>query len=679
MPPSVAAGRCPECRTFYQGNEDVCRVCGNSRRQISRKPLRFTSVLRVSVVVVAVAFCGLVGLFYYLRSHLVRSEAYAHALSLALSSPDVQKLLGSDIRVSGSPVGHVLSFDGSEFAEWRVPLSGSHGKGHLYGVANELDGAWNYSRVVFESGKQRVELTPVRRLSLPETPTKTVYIVPLGLTSGESLDWVPSYYQARLGIDVTLLPPVPLDGDLINHTRDQVDGDRVTGEFLQQKFPQFAQDPSVILIAVTSKDMYSPVLGWNYTENLRTEGRFAVVSTARLRPFDFAQKLNPEWLNSRLQKQLTKNIVMLYFDLPMSSDYTSLLSGGVLTGYEIDRMSGSLIGAEGTWDPFFEGGEPSVSIYDVQGKSLLWKRQTTYTAPPDTRSQVFTAELGAGILVQRKADFVFPNDSAMQFTRIYRNQDERSRAFGIGATDSFDMFLVGKMGVAVDLIIGGERRIHFPRGQPRSGQRGDVYRPRKGQGFIEAVCIGDQWTVTATDGSVYRFLYQPNALPEYVTVLSGFRDPHGHEYEIERDSFGVLEKASSPSGAWLEFEKDSEHRIRKITSSTGRTVQYDYDAGGHMVQATSSDGEVDKYTYDDRGQMLTAAHGDEEPIVKNEYSVDGWVTSQTMEAGKRFEYHYSRDGNILRENEIDYPNGLWTYVQYQPGGYSEWLPGKHPQ
>ena len=40
-------------------------------------------------------------------------------------------------------------------------------------------------------------------------------------------------------------------------------------------------------------------------------------------------KRNPEWVNSRLQKLLTKNITMLYFGLPMSSDYTSLLSAGV--------------------------------------------------------------------------------------------------------------------------------------------------------------------------------------------------------------------------------------------------------------------------------------------------------------------------------------------------------------
>jgi len=54
----------------------------------------------------------------------------------------------------------------------------------------------------------------------------------------------------------------------------------------------------------------------NFVENSREEGRYAVVSSARLHPFPLLEKLNPEWLASRLEKILTKNVVLLYFDLP---------------------------------------------------------------------------------------------------------------------------------------------------------------------------------------------------------------------------------------------------------------------------------------------------------------------------------------------------------------------------
>ena len=74
---------------------------------------------------------------------------------------------------------------------------------------------------------------------------------------------------------------------------------------------------------------------------------------------------------------LTKNIAVLYFDLPMSSDYTSLLSGGVLTGEEADLMSGSIIGTEGQWDSFVQASEPEVTIYDVPRRPALWRTATT--------------------------------------------------------------------------------------------------------------------------------------------------------------------------------------------------------------------------------------------------------------------------------------------------------------
>jgi len=57
-------------------------------------------------------------------------------------------------------------------------------------------------------------------------------------------------------------------------------------------------------------------------------------------------------------------------------------------------------------------------------------------ALPDTAAQVFSASLGVGLFVQRKTDFAFDDEPALQFSRVYRNQDDRSRAFGIGGSDS---------------------------------------------------------------------------------------------------------------------------------------------------------------------------------------------------------------------------------------------------
>lgn len=343
-------------------------------------------------------------------------------------------------------------------------------------------------------------------------------------------------------------------------------------------------------------------------------------------------------------------------------------------------MGGRIIGAEGRWDPFVEPGEPSITLYDLPGKDLLWRRSWDDSTLPDTAAQDFSVSLGAGILVQRKADFLFAEEPSLGFTRVYRNQDDRSRAFGIGGSDSFDMFLGGQMGVAVDLIMADGHRIHFIHRAPVAGQRGDTYRPEPGTGerFVEAVYAASSWWVTTTDGWTYYFPYTPNALPQYVTVLTSFIDPAQHKYEMKRDSFGSLLDITSASGNWLHFENDSEHRIRKIASSSGRSMQYDYDETGHMVRAADSEGHVDSYTYDEKGQMLTAAHGNEKAVLTNEYFVDGYIKSQMLVGGRKFKYFYFRDSQGMHENQIMDPNGLETYVQYETGGYTEGLPARPP-
>jgi YD repeat-containing protein len=677
LPPALITA-CPKCHTAYVDGESVCRVC-YTRRSYSRSALSSKTVLtRVTLFAIGIVVAACV----YLHFQIVRSEAYEDSLTRAVASPSVRDKLGDRIQVNYPVFGHLIPFGNSRFMEWSVRLTGSRGHGHLYGVANQINGIWYFSRLTFEdNNKNTTDLTPVSQVPVPPVPTKHVYLVPLGLIEGESLDWAPVYYKSKFAVEATVLPPVPLDPELIDRTREQVIAEKSI-EFVQRKYPQLAADPSALLIAVTSSDMYIRSLSWSYAENFRTQGRFALISSARLHPPTLMERLNPEWLNSRLQKLLTKNLAILYFDLPMSSDYTSLLSGGVLSGLEIDQMGGGIVGAEGRWDPFVESGDPAIAIYDVPGKKPLWKRTYVRAALPDTAAQVFCADLGIGLFFQLKTDFLFEDDRALQFLRLYRTQDDRSRAFGIGGTHSFDMFIVGQMGVAVDLVLNDGARVHFVHQPPAAGQRGDVYRVTEDtdERFVntQAIFLQNTWQIKTTDGWTYFFPYRPNALPQYVTVLTSFIDPSQHKYEMERDAFGALLRVSSPTGKWLHFENDSEHRIRRITASTGRSIQYDYDEDGHLIRATDSDGHVDSYTYDDKGQMLTAAHGEEKPLVVNEYFNDGYIKQQDMGDGRGFKYFYFRETNRIRQNYIVDPNGLETYIQYVPGGYLQSLPARPP-
>ena len=671
---------CPVCKIASFEAYGKCRVCGNSlfgSRSATAWRVFTVGAILLPFILVAGGFSGV---YLYLNHRLQASTAYRESFTIASNSPDVQEILGNEIRRGTGGVGHLQGFEGAEFAEWSAPLAGPGGSGHLFGVANQVRGTWDYARLVFHSddGKKTVDLTPVRSVSLPQVAPRTVYLIPIGLA--ESLEWAPSYYRRKLDIEVRVLPQAELDVGLIDSSRRQLDSEKCIYGFLAAKYPELVRDPSAVLIAVTSTDLYIPSLGWRYAENLRREGRFGVISSARLHPLSLMEKLNPEWLISRLQKLLTKNIVMLYFGLPMSSDYTSLLSGGVLSGREIDRMGQDLVGQEGQWDPFIDAGAPSITIYDVPGKTLLWSHAWSEHALPDTRSQLFSSELDIGLLVQRKTDFLFPDDPALNFTRVYRNEDDRSRAFGIGGTHEFDIFLGGKMRVAVDLIFADGVRVQFVHKGPVLGEAGDVYEPLNPQRerFVRAVFVGNIWHVKTIDGWVYDFPYTPQALPQYVTVLTGFADATHQRYEMKRDAAGALLEIVSPAGGWLHFENDANHRIRRITGSNGRSVQYDYNDGGSLVRATSSDGFVDAYTYDEKGQMLTASHADGQPVLTHEYYLDGYIKAQTLGNGQSFRYGYNRQGPTILNSYITYPNRLESYVEYRSSGYRQWPPSAPP-
>src|SRR6266851_2047593 len=499
---NVFAKSCPQCGTVCPYAARSCIRCAFPF-PVAATPdtVPVKRVLSIFAVLLTAGLIILVGTFHLL---VTSTDAYAQAITLAKSSSEVQSLLGDGIRAQTPAIGFANGSNGSQFTEFSVRLVGSRTGGHLYGVANAVNGVWEFSRLSFlaDRASRKIDLAPTRRrLFLPPVPVKKIYLIPAGLDSDESLDWAPAYYKAKLGIDVEVLPPTSLPNDLDDPRRHQLNSERFV-ERLYRSYPELAQDPSNILIGVTSRDIFIPSLGWSYAENYRRDDRLAVISSARFHPPTLLGRWNPEWFNSRFQKMLTKNIAILYFDLPMSSDYTSLLSGGVLSGREVDLMSGSIIGAEGRWDPFINSGDIEVTIYAVPGKPIVWRLARSREKLPKTSTHVFNADLTIGLFIYRKTDFRFDGDCPLQFTRAYRNQDDQSRPFGIGTNDSMDSFLVGQMGSYIDLVFEDGGRVHFVHAPAAAGQKGDTYLRQVNDGnlFSRAVFTSNSWTIERRDG-----------------------------------------------------------------------------------------------------------------------------------------------------------------------------------
>lgn len=668
---------CPVCGSQSE-NQLSCSRCGyvlpkTSPSNAPKKNRRYKLQLLLHLLWLAFP------LYYYVR--LVRSGAYLNSLEIARDSKNLQEVLGQRVHFAGFPVGSALPSYNSDFAEWSVSIAGSAGRGRLYGVANRVGSDWEYSRLVVVAAGNKVDLTPTpARISLPSAGDKVVYLVPLDLNPQQSLSWAGSYYKAKFGIDVRVLSPIattPAEYDL---TRHQLIADKCV-DLILRSHKELAIDPFAVVIGVTSRDMFISDYSWKYAENLREGGRFGIVSSARLGPTDYPGKWNKELLNSRLQKMLSKNLAMLFFGLPLSNDYTSLLSGGVLSGRQIDYMTGKIVGAEGHWDPFFSYGEPLVSMAAIPGKPVLWQFGEIQLQPSDLRADHVSVDLAIGLFSLEKTDFYFNDEFPLEIRRAYRNADDQLRPFGIGTNDSLDIFLVGRMGSFIDLIGEDGGQVRFLHANPRTGEHGDVYRTSPSSDSApEALFDGKVWHVTLGNGWTYLFPYRPQASGSYVTILTGYVDPKGRMYEMVRNDSGDLLTVTAPDGKRLQFDHNPNHTIRRISNSRGRSVQYDYDTGGRLIRVSDSEGRSEIYTYNDRNEMLSVAKDGEAPLLTNQYTSTNLISRQTLSDGRHFEYSYTFGTRmVITQNLFVDPNGLQTYFDYGSNGYVQSLPSPPPQ
>jgi YD repeat-containing protein len=619
----------------------------------------------------------LIPLYFYAR--LFRSGAYLTSIQIAESSPAVEKILGAGVHVTGVPMGSALARHGSDFAEWSVPIAGSNAKGRLYGIANAAPEGWEYSRlsVVPEDGSGKIDITPnPSPVAIAAEDTKTVYLVPLDLSAEVSLDWAPVYYRASFGADVHILPALQTTAEEWNPTRRQLMAEKCV-EFIRRSYRKIATDPSAILIGVTSRDMYIGEYDWQFAENWREGDRIAVISSARLQPTDFPGKWNKELLTSRVQKMISKNLAILYFGLPLSNDPTSLLSAGVLSGTEVDYMTENVVGVAHRWEPFMQWGDPFVGVTAKPGQKPKWAINGGGSL--ELSAEEFSVDLPTGLFMQRKLDFYLDGDAPLEFYRVYRNADDISRPFGIGANDSLDIFLVGRMGFEVEVVNESGGRVRFNHIPRKMGDGGDTYIAETG-GYVKAVFEGETWRVTTTDGWTYLFPYRPHALPQNVTVLTGMIDPQGREYKMVRNDPGELLSVTAPTGEWLHLEHDKDHRVTSIRDSSGRSARYEYDLGGRLLHVSYSDGGTEAYTYDDRNEMLSASEDGRPPTVANTYNSSSLIRTETLSDGRQFEYSYEYTSQrVIRQNILKHPNGLYTYFDYVPGGYFQSLPVQSPQ
>jgi predicted Zn-dependent protease len=171
--------------------------------------------------------------------------------------------------------------------------------------------------------------------------TGELYLLPVGPLGFVSLSHLVSYYQAKFGLDIAVLPAIDVDDSVKNFRRRQLVAERVL-DAIRGAAADVLQRPSAVVIGITEYDMYTTGRrDWAFAFSTRAS-RVAFVSAARMNPLNLGARPDNELLHARLRKMITKNLGVLYFGLLQSPDPTSVMFDNVLSVDDLDRMGEDL-------------------------------------------------------------------------------------------------------------------------------------------------------------------------------------------------------------------------------------------------------------------------------------------------------------------------------------------------
>jgi RHS repeat-associated protein len=290
-------------------------------------------------------------------------------------------------------------------------------------------------------------------------------------------------------------------------------------------------------------------------------------------------------------------------------------------------------------------------------------------APPPGGCNVYTAagdpvDCATGLFLHETTDLLVRDVIPISVTRIYRQNDNVSRAFGIGGNISYAMWLdpVGTGGTQVDLVLADGGRIHF------TGSN-DVWvntdSPTIFHGAVlEQDTANHKWKLTLANQTVLRFMSDP---PNNLVSIT---DRKGNALSITLSRSDIT-KVTSPNGRYITFSYDSDSRIYQATDNSGRTVSYTYDSSGRLASATDADGKIEQYGYDPTTNGMNAVTDKRgNVIVQNWFGANGRVIKQQLADGAVWQFSYTLDGggNVTQTTVTD-PRGYVRQDTFNPSGY----------
>ncbi len=323
--------------------------------------------------------------------------------------------------------------------------------------------------------------------------------------------------------------------------------------------------------------------------------------------------------------------------------------------------------------------DPGVVIYEFTGFMIAPPGMGPDSGPPPGSGPEGEdgdpVSLSTGLFIYDKTDMVLPDTLPIRLTRTYRQLDSASRAFGIGASHLYEMFLVGDTFPYTyqELIMPDGGRVRFNRISPGTSYSDAIYETLAPNAFHKARLTwnGNGWNLVLKNGSLYVFPEAFGAARPSDSALMRVQDRHGNSITLTRGINSRLTKITSSNGRGIELTYDTSDRITQAKDNIGRTVSYTYDVSGRLWKVTDPIGGVTEYTYDAAHRMLTVKDARGIVFLTNTYDVNGRVSKQTQADATTYLFAYTLDANgRVTQTDVTDPRGNIRRVTFNADGHT---------
>lgn len=274
-----------------------------------------------------------------------------------------------------------------------------------------------------------------------------------------------------------------------------------------------------------------------------------------------------------------------------------------------------------------------------------------------------------GLFLHQRTDLVLPDVMPIKVRRSYRPRDTVSRAFGVGSSHSFAMYLHGSM-TTPNLVLPDGAKLRF------DSIGSNVWRhtatPTEFQySQLETISNGTTlgfpsnyaFKLTLKDKRVFYFSAgSPNN-------LIGVADRNGNRLVLSWTG-GLVYRVTGPSGRYVDFTYDGSSRITQLRDISNRTWSYEYNGTGRLAKATYPDATFEEYTYNAGGSMETVKDRRGNIMVTNVYDANSRVQQQTLADSGVYQFAYTVDGSgKVTQTDITNPRGFVRRVAFNADGY----------